>query len=439
MDESIKTALQSKVCFGTVTVTVRVCINIYMADSTNKQDVVNSFTFTAELNHKPKANGNHALFLRITEDRKFKRIYTGFDIPKKDWNPKKKEVRRTYPLYSQINKRLDELRAQATTIKAEVRGATAAIVVDQLRGKSSTSFFAFADALTPRQAYNTGRNVRSEVNKFRGYIKNDDLAFADITTAALYTYHEWLIKTRGNSLNTANTGLTKLRTVISKAIEAGLMKRQDNPFLGFKMTEARLERIRLTEQELTDFIEVDLPDDSLIWHTRNYWLFAYYSAGVRFSDVACMRWKNISGGRLSYVMRKTQHVIQQSHTIQLPRQAEAILCHYRTAANKPEDFIFPILNSQRDYPTDADLLREVSRKNALINKYLKKICFAAGIPKEVSFHSARHTFADLGRRKIKDVYAISKLIRHSKINITEKYLNDFDTEVTDQALDKLFG
>lgn len=409
------------------------------ADSTSSRDTINNFTFTVELNHKPKADGSHALFLRVTEDRKIRRIYTGFDVPKKDWNPKKKEVRRSYDLHKAINTRIEELKAQATTIKAEVKGATASVVVDHLKGSSSTSFFAFADALTPRQAYNTGRNVRSEVNKFRQYIQNDNLTFTDITTPLLYRYHEWLIKTRGNSLNTANTGLTKLRTVISKAIEAGLLKRQENPFLGFKMKEAKLERIRLTEEELQAFASVDLPGGTLLWHTRNYWLFAFYCAGIRFSDVACLRWQNINSGRLSYVMRKTQHIIQQNHSIQLPRQAEAILDHYAKPDAKPDDFIFPILSSGRDYATPADLLREISRKNALINKYLKIICHKAGIAKAVSFHSARHTFADLGRRKIKDVYAISKLLRHSKINITEKYLSDFDSEITDQALDKLFG
>lgn len=296
-------------------------------DSTKTRNDVNAFTYTAELNHKPKADGNHALFLRITQNRKFKRVYTGFDIPKSDWNPKKKEVRRSFPLYRQINKRLEELKAEATTIKAEVRGVTPAVVLDHLKGNASTPFFVFADAFIKKQAYNTGRNVQTEVNKFKEYVKRDDLAFTDITTATLFTYHEWLIKTKGNSLNTANKGLSKLRTVIGRAIgmEEGLLKRQENPFLGFKITEAKPERIKLTEEELQAFIDADLPEGSLIWHTRNYWLFAFYTAGVRFSDVACLKWQNISAGRLSYVMRKTQHVVKESHTIQLPKQAEAIL------------------------------------------------------------------------------------------------------------------
>eukprot|EP01098_Paradermamoeba_levis_P013811 TRINITY_DN6392_c0_g3_i1.p1 TRINITY_DN6392_c0_g3~~TRINITY_DN6392_c0_g3_i1.p1 ORF type:complete len:337 (-),score=-61.77 TRINITY_DN6392_c0_g3_i1:4-1014(-) len=330
-------------------------------DSPTNRNLVNAFTFTAELNHKPKADGNHGLFLRITEGRRIKRIYTGFDIPKKDWNLKKKEVRRSYPLHREVNSRIEELKAQATTIKAEVRGATAIVVFDQMKGKSSTSFFAFADEVVLRQSYNTGRTIKAIISKFRQCVNNENLAFADITTPLLHTYHDWLINHRGNSLNTANTALTKLRTVISKAIDAGLLKRQDNPFLGFKMKEAKLERIRLTEAELQAFIDADLPVGSLLWHTQNYWLFSYYAAGVRFGDVACMKWGNINSGRLSYVMRKTKHVIQQSHTIQIPKQAESILFHYSRGEAKPDDYVFPILNPKRSYPTDSDLLQEISR------------------------------------------------------------------------------
>lgn len=399
---------------------------------------VNAFTFHIELGNRPKKDGTYSLYLRITQNRKIRRIYTGFDIPLKDWNPNKKEVRRSNVHYAKVNNRIDELKAEAITIKAETKGATALTVIDHLKGLSSTSFFAFADEFTKKQAYNTSRNVRTEVNKFREYVRNDQLEFADLNPPLLVKFHQWLMKDKGNSLNTANKGLSKLRTVVGKAIEEGRMKRQDNPFLGFKMKEAKPERIRLTEEELKAFIKVDLQEGSLIWHTRNYWLFAYYSAGMRFSDVACLKWKNIDAGRLSYVMRKTKHLNNQQHTILLPKQAETILSYYRHDEVSPLDYALPILNTKREYPTEAELLKEVSRKNALLNKYLKTICFKAGIPKDLSFHSARHTFADLGRRKVGDVYAISKLLRHSKINITEKYLSDFDTEVTDKALSVMF-
>ena len=400
---------------------------------------VNAFTFHIELGNKPKSDGTLSLYLRITQNRKLRRIYTGFDIPLKDWNPIKKEVRKSNVHYSKINRRIDELKAEVITIKAETKGATALTVIDQLKGKHSTSFFfAFADEFIQKQAYSTARNVQNEVNKFKEFVHNDQLEFTDINQPLLEEYYKWLMNHKGNTRNTANKGLSKLRTVIGKAIDKKIITAQQNPFLGFKLEKGDPKRIQLTEDELKAFIEVELSERSLIWHTRNYWLFAYYAAGMRFSDVACMQWKDIDEGSLSYVMRKTKHKKSQKHTFQLPKQAELILSYYRPDKINPQDYALPILNPKREYPTEADLLQEISRKNALINKYLKTICFKAGIPKDLSFHSARHTFADLSRRKMKDVYALSKLLGHSSIRTTENYLLKDDPETRNKALSEIF-
>jgi hypothetical protein len=43
------------------------------------------------------------LFLRITANRKKQRISLGFEIPLSDWNPEKKEVRKSNPYFRKIN------------------------------------------------------------------------------------------------------------------------------------------------------------------------------------------------------------------------------------------------------------------------------------------------------------------------------------------------
>jgi integrase len=90
---------------------------------------------------------------------------------------------------------------------------------------------------------------------------------------------------------------------------------QENPFLQIRLKEGKPERVRLTEEELQLFRDISFPEDSLIWHTRNYWLCAFYLAGMRFSDLACLQWKNLNDQRLSYVMRKTKNSDNQSHSI----------------------------------------------------------------------------------------------------------------------------
>ncbi|MVM28451.1 tyrosine-type recombinase/integrase [Spirosoma sp. HMF4905] len=399
----------------------------------------NTISFTVELGNKPKKDGQYSLYLRITENRKHRRVYIGFDIPLKDWNPNKKEVRRSYPLHEVINKKIDAIKSDAIRLKAESKNVNSEVIAENLKGRSSTYFFQYAYGYITNKPYNTQRNVRTEINKFLEYIDNKDLFFADITVKLLTDYENWLRTKKGNTTNTISKGLSKIRTIFNQAIKEGVLPMQDNPFLMIRLKEGKPERIRLTEKELEAFRTVPLPEDSLLWHTRNYWLCAFYMAGMRFSDISCLQWKNINGNRLSYVMQKTKNTVTQSHTIQLPKQAEEIILHYRSDKPSPTDNVFPILNPDKVYTTEADVLKEISRKNALINKYLKKICFLAGITKELSFHSARHTFADLGRKKVKDVYAISKLLRHSKINITEKYLSEFDTDTTDKALESIFG
>ncbi len=342
-------------------------------------------------------------------------------------------------MFKQINQAIDEKYAEVTNIKKEVRNANATVITAKLKGGNSDYFFPYAYQHINRQAYNTARNMRTEVNKLKEFVKNDHLQFSDLSVALIHRYQHWLKTEKNNNLTTIHKGLSKIRTIVNQGVKEGLLPTGDNPFLYHTLKEGTPNRVRLTEQELQAFIDVSLPEDSLLWHTRNYWLFAYYGAGIRFSDVTCLQWKNVAEGRLSYLMRKTKNKTLQNHSVKLPRQALEILAAYKTEESQPEDYIFPILSQKREYPTEADLLKEISRKNALINKYLKKVCFLAEIAKDVSFHSARHSFADLGRRKVGDVYKISKLLRHSKISITEKYLSAFDTEAEDNAMDEIFG
>ena len=75
----------------------------------------------------------------------------------------------------------------------------------------------------------------------------------------------------------------------------------------------------------------------------------------------------------------------------------------------------------------------------LVNKYLKDLASKAGLPKKVSFHVSRHSFADYARKKTKDIYGLSKALGHSGIHITQQYLSDFDQDAVDQTMDDVFG
>jgi len=58
------------------------------------------------------------------------------------------------------------------------------------------------------------------------------------------------------------------------------------------------QKIGLTREEIKRIENVELDKNSAICHTRNVWLFSYYFAGIRISDVLQMKWSDLMDGRL---------------------------------------------------------------------------------------------------------------------------------------------
>ncbi|MEA4937384.1 MAG: tyrosine-type recombinase/integrase [Paludibacter sp.] len=62
----------------------------------------------------------------------------------------------------------------------------------------------------------------------------------------------------------------------------------------------------------------------------------------------------------------------------------------------------------------------------------------AGITKNISFHIARHTFANIASQRDISVYNISQLMEHSSVAMTQNYLNDLTETTRDKCLIQVF-
>ena len=125
--------------------------------------------------------------------------------------------------------------------------------------------------------------------------------------------------------------------------------------------------------------------------------------------------------------------------LKLVRQALQILDLYRGEDQKPDDYIFPFLNSKLDYSNPTVLARQLSSKTTIINTNLKTLAKKVKINKTISSHIARHSFADVARKKRIDLYDISEAVGHSSLRVTEQYIASFDDNSLDNAMDKIFG
>jgi integrase/recombinase XerD len=389
-------------------------------------------TFTPEIGNKPKANGKHPLFLRITANRKKKRISLGYEIPFSDWNPKTKEVRKSNPYFRKINEAIEKVIHEAKDRQKAEKVSSAGAIKTILKQQPSDAFFPFADALAGKKNFNTSRGLKSDIQKFRNFVNNPDLTFEEINKDQIEAFSKYLADELGNQVNTVGKTLSRLRSIIRKSVKDGKMPMERNPFFHIEIKHQKTDKTRLNLAQIEALESLNLEPDSLIWQIRNYWLFAFYTAGMRFSDVAMLKWNQIQSDRIIYIMEKTG----QSHSIKLNQKTKAILEVYQS--RKSSEYVFPILDTRKHLTTESILKMEISRKNALANKYLAILSDRLELPRKISFHSSRHSFADVARKKDVNIYAISKLLNHSKISITEAYLAEFDSDSTDKAMDQIF-
>lgn len=80
------------------------------------------------------------------------------------------------------------------------------------------------------------------------------------------------------------------------------------------------------------------------------------------------------------------------------------------------------------------MYQDISSKNALINRYLKKIAEKAEIAKPLSMHISRHSFAHIAQETGAESSAIKNILGHNNIATTKQYMGRFVTSQTDETL-----
>lgn len=407
-------------------------------------------TIKIELDNRIKSDATQTILLRITQNRKLKRVALGLSVLPKHFNTKgnldtKNWIRTGHPFATQWNALIANKIKEALTVKEELaEGATRETISKALKqrekGEMAESFLVFAETYLENSKgveYNSYRGMKTTLHKFKEFLKQcdyKDLLFTQLDLSMIEEYSRYLRNELKNNPNTIEKELSRIKRIINDAVKKDKMPFEKNPFLKFKLKREPSEKVRLNETELDKIKALELPKNSLIWNVRNAYMFSFYCAGIRCSDLLSLQWKNIAEGRISYQMLKTSKI----HSTKLPPQAFEILNLYQNPKSKPTDFIFPFFDNGLNLADTWTLKREISSKNALINKYLKTISEKAEIP-PISFHTARHTFAFIGNRKTNNLYGISKALGHSNIRITQTYLANFDTKVIDDTTDDIYN
>jgi site-specific recombinase XerD len=146
-------------------------------------------------------------------------------------------------------------------------------------------------------------------------------------------------------------------------------------------------------------------------------LMTAYSAGLRVSEVVSIKVANIDSDRMQIFIEDAKG--KKDRVVPLSKVALALLREYYTIY-KPKEWLFE--GQVKALPYSARTAQ------AVFNFYFEKI----GIPKYITFHSLRHSYATHLLESGTDIKYIQELLGHNDIKTTLRY-----THVSKKSLSKI--
>lgn len=274
-------------------------------------------------------------------------------------------------------------------------------ISDALKDSSFIDFFQIeARKKQHSVSDNWGMGLRYFIS-FAGH----DLKFPELNDYLCEDYKNYLLSGPGISRtgrpiskNTAVSYYAKFRHILRIAYKRGLIP-QDLHAIVKPITPKETHRERLTLEEFQQLAET--PADSDVMKMAS--LFSGLT-GLRFSDVATLKWTELRGTAGKYELQFSQEKTDAAEVMPISDQAVSMM----GIQNIESILVFKGLR--------------YSRLKTFFTHWLAD----AGITKNITFHSFRHTFATLQLELGTDIYTVSKMLGHKAFKNTEIYAKIVD-------------
>jgi hypothetical protein len=244
------------------------------------------------------------------------------------------------------------------------------------------------------------RNILGVINRFKEFIQEENLQrlfFNDLTSLLLEDFIEYLeSKSIGEG---ARSYYSRFKKMLRYAQRLNLVKADLLLSIEKKPRGSAKKKDALTTDEIQALSIIPISNRVV----RNGFLFSCLT-GLRWCDLKSLKWENID------LEKKVLSVIQQKTNI------ETSLSLNEAAIKIVEEMHELIIN---DYVFNLP-------SNNGANKLIKKWINDAKINKKITWHNARHSFGTNLIFKGNDIYSTSKLMGHSSLKYTDRYIKASD-------------
>ena len=387
----------------------------------------------------PLRNGNTPIMGRITINGQRTQLSTRLSVDPNLWNVNLGRVTGRRADAVRINEQLSQIRYHIercyNTLFYDHTLVTPQMVKEMYFGNDRRSemllaFFRehneeFRRMVGISRSKTTYYKYRTVYNHLGNYIsgkyERQDLLFRELDREFLTGFHQYIAQECGHKKNTTWIYMIALKHILMLARGRGYLT--TDLFANYKLHSEFVMRNYLSITEIRRLIRLDL-DDATLLRVRDAFLFSCFT-GLSYIDLCTLTPEHIRQEGKQLWISTTRCKTGSEVNVRVFAIPYAILLRYN-----------PMIRTKRIFNLPS---------NGWCNICLDRIMSLAGIPRHITFHSARHTFATtITLSQGIAIETISKLLGHRNIRTTQIYATithsklDGDMERLSKRLDTLY-
>jgi len=389
---------------------------------------IKTFSIHFWINKSKRKDSNAPLYARITVEKKRVEISLKQMAPIEKWDKRSQQVKGRSFESKQINNYLEQCKAQLFNCYSDLKSRNELITAKKIKAtflgedndhKSLIELVTYHnDKMQSKLKWGTLKNYYSTEKYLKKFLDEkkhtSDIYLSELDYKFIVDFEHYL--NSGNYLKKSqplsNNGVMKHLERLKKLTNLALKLEwlDKDPFFQFKLKFQKFDRLFLNQQEL-EKLETSYLEKKVHQIVRDIFVFSCYT-GLSYIDVKNLTKSHLTKGMNGKDWIFTQRAKSEEYVkIPLLPKAKKILQQYESDSIK-EDKLLPVYSNQK------------------INNYIKEICKLVGIPKSISFHAARHTFATtVTLNNGVPIETVSKLLGHSKLSTTQVYARVLQTKI----------
>ena len=382
---------------------------------------------------KANAAGQLPIYIRLTVDGQRFEFSSKKFIEKSKWSPELSKMKGSSEEARTLNNYLDLMKSKVFDVQMELIHKNEELSLENFKSRILGTHQRermiipiyqnhndkIEDLIGNGYAYGTLERFKISLKHLQEFISWKynvlDIGINKIDYAFVTEFEFYLRSVKKCNNNTAVKYVRNFRKIIKICLDNDWMEKDPTTRYEGKMKE--VERDFLTEDELNRIYNKRFSSERLTL-VKDIFIFSCYT-GLAYVDVKGLKKDHIAIGidGEKWIFKNRQKTDTKSKIPVLPIAEEIIQKYADHPRCLNEDAILPILTNQK------------------MNSYLKEIGDLCDIPKEITFHMARHTFATSVTLTNGDpIETVSKMLGHKNIQTTQHYAKVLDRKVSEDMM-----